>query len=205
MSNRALPRNLHICDANDPGIILGGLVLTNGMTNANFYSMVEIVFLFSQDYTLRDESGLTVGRNDHPLQPGKYFILTAGSITVTNEPWLVRAASPSTATQSGDFCQAIRERDRRCIMTGKGARSAAVGFWAGLETAHFFPPAYQRHWAEHNYGRCITIQPESGGSINSVQNGILLEATLHQLFESYIVSINPDVCIPSIAFRVPFG
>jgi len=92
MFNRAPARNIHIYDANDPGMVLGGLVLTNGVTTANFYSMVEIVFLFNQEYTLRDESGFTVGRDDHPLQPGKYFIVTAGSITVSDETWLVRAA-----------------------------------------------------------------------------------------------------------------
>ena len=200
--NRAPARNVHIYDANDPDIVLGGLVLTDGVTTANFYSMVEIVFLFNQDYTLHDESGITVGRDDNPLQPGKYFIVTAGSITVSDEAWLVRTASVSTATNTEDFRHAIRERDRRCVMTGKGARNATVGFWAGLDATHVFPPAYEDHWVNHSYGDWITLQPESGGSINSVQNGMLLTSDLRVLFDSYIVSINPDVCIPIIILRV---
>ncbi|KAG0138779.1 hypothetical protein HOY82DRAFT_595284 [Tuber indicum] len=83
MSNRALAHSIHIYNANDPGIVLGGLVLTNGITNADFYVMVEIIFLFNQDYTLHHESGITVGRNGHPLQPGKYFIVTGGSIILS--------------------------------------------------------------------------------------------------------------------------
>ena len=34
-----------------------------------------------------------------------------------------------------------------------------------------------------------------GGSINSVQNGLLLRSDIHQLFDMYRISINPDVCI----------
>ena len=199
MFNRAPGRNVHIYDANDPDMVLGGLVLTDGVTTANFYSMVEIVFLFNQDYTLRDESGITVGRDDHPLQPGKYFIVTAGSITVSDETWLARSLSVS---HTRDFRRAIRERDRRCVMTGKGARNAAMGCWAGLEAAHVFPLAYEHHWVKHSYGDWITLQPESGGSINSVQNGMLLEGGLHALFSSCMVSINPDVCMSIIIFRV---
>jgi len=167
------------------------------MTNANFYSMVEIVFLFSQDYTLRDESGLTVGRNHHPLQPGKYFILTAGSITVTNEPWLVRAASPPTAIQSGDFCQAIRERDRRCIMTGKGARSAAVGFWAGLEAAHFLFFFRQRTNAT---GLSITMVAVSlsNQSREDLSTRFRTEYCLRPLFTSFLKatsSLSTRMCV----------
>ena len=202
MFNRAPGRNVHIYDANDPDMVLGGLVLTDGVTTANFYSMVEIVFLFNQDYTLHDESGITVGRDDNPLQPGKYFIVTAGSITVSDEAWLVRTASVSTATNTKEFCHAIRERDRRCVITGKGARNATVGCWVGLDATHVFPPAYEDHWVNHSYGDWITLQPESGGSINSVQNGMLLTSDLRVLFDSYIVSINPDVCIPIIILRV---
>ena len=58
------------------------LFAIDGMTNANFYSMVEIVFMFDNYYTLSGKSGATVQRDDHPLQAGKYFINTAGSLTV---------------------------------------------------------------------------------------------------------------------------
>jgi len=128
MPNRTARRNVHIYDANDPGIILGGLGLTNGITNANFYSMVEIILLFDQDYALHNESGIAVRSDDHPLQPGKYFIVTAGSITVSNEAWLVRATSGSTPVCSEEFCRAIRERDRRYIITRMGARGAKVRY-----------------------------------------------------------------------------
>ncbi|PUU73027.1 hypothetical protein B9Z19DRAFT_1136025 [Tuber borchii] len=67
MQNRTPGRNVHIDDASDPGMVLGGLLLTNGATTANFYSLVDTVFLFNRDYTLRDESGITVGGDDLSL------------------------------------------------------------------------------------------------------------------------------------------
>jgi hypothetical protein len=51
-ANRSAGRDVHIYDVNDPTTVLGGLVVTNGVTNANFYSTVEIIFIFNQDYFL---------------------------------------------------------------------------------------------------------------------------------------------------------
>ena len=73
---RALGRNVFIygANANDPDEPLGGLVLTNGVTNANFYSMVEILFIFSSAFSLLDDIGTEIIRDDGPLQPGNYFV-----------------------------------------------------------------------------------------------------------------------------------
>jgi hypothetical protein len=70
--------------------------------------------------------------------------------------------------------------------------------WQGFEAAHIFPLAYEGHWNDNGYSRWITIPPENGGTINSVQNGLLLRSDIHQLFDSYIVSVNPDVRMSSI-------
>jgi hypothetical protein len=53
--NRARGRNAFIYDANDPDKVLGGLVLTNGVTNANLYSMVEIMIIFDGGFSQHDE------------------------------------------------------------------------------------------------------------------------------------------------------
>jgi hypothetical protein len=76
--NRSAGRNVHIYDTNDPDTVLGGLYVNNGVTNANFYSMVETIIFFSNDYFLRDEGSNTILRDDHPLQPNKYYIVTQG-------------------------------------------------------------------------------------------------------------------------------
>jgi len=99
------------------------------------------------------------------------------------------------------FRDAVRERDRRCVITGKRVLLPHLGRWRGFVATHIFPLAYEGHWNDHNYGSWITIPPanESHGSINSVQNGILLKTELHDFFDccdldNYkIVCFTPDL------------
>src|SRR5579862_6568641 len=76
--NRTVGRNVHIYDARDPNTAVGGFILTNGVTNANFYSMVEILCIFNSNYSLQDEGGTTIQRDDQPLRHGKYYIVADG-------------------------------------------------------------------------------------------------------------------------------
>lgn len=76
--DRSVGRNVHIYDAGNPDIALGGLYVNNGVTNASFYYMLEIIFILSSDYYLMDESGNTILRDVHPLQPNKYYLVTQG-------------------------------------------------------------------------------------------------------------------------------
>jgi len=77
VASRSARRNVHIYDTNNPTTVLGGLILTNGVTNANFYSMVEIICIFDANFFLRDDSGLVIQRDEQPLQPGNYYIITS--------------------------------------------------------------------------------------------------------------------------------
>ena len=79
-ANRSAGRDVFIYDAKDPDTVLGGLILTNGVTNANFYSMAEIFVFVDSDYVLRDEGGATLQRDDGSLQPGNYYIVTNGRL-----------------------------------------------------------------------------------------------------------------------------
>ena len=88
-------------------------------------------------------------------------------------------------------------------MTGEEVVNAEFGFWDGFNAAHVFPLAYEDHWIKHNYGQWITKPPATGGDLNSVQTGLLLRTDIHQLFDSYIISINPDVCMGSDFVIIP--
>jgi hypothetical protein len=60
--------------------VLGDLILTNGVTNANFYSVIDILFISLDEYFLRfgiDEGGIKVQKDDNSLQPGNYYICTS--------------------------------------------------------------------------------------------------------------------------------
>jgi hypothetical protein len=78
--DRSLGRDVFIYGANDPDNVLGGLILTNGVTNANFYAMVEIIIIFTGGFSLLNGDGIKIERNDRPLQPGNYFIDADGRL-----------------------------------------------------------------------------------------------------------------------------
>jgi hypothetical protein len=129
------------------------------------------------------------------------YVIHVASFSVNNEPWLVRTISLGTGSRVGSFCHAVRTRDRRCVITGEEAVDAEFGHWEGFEATHIFPLAYENHWISNDFSRWITMPSATGTLINTVRNGILLRSDIHQLFDSYLVSINPDVYIPS-SFRV---
>ena len=122
------------------------------------------------------------------------FSLQIGSITETGEGPL-RRTGLGTGYHSPAFRDAVRARDQRCVITGREARLTRYDDWRSFEACHIFPLAYEPQWIHNNFGQWITIPParESDGSINSVQNGILLGGTIHDLFDHYHLTINPDV------------
>ena len=80
------------------------------------------------------------------------------------------------------------------MITKEEAVNAEFGFWRGFDAAHIFPPAYLDIWDRQNFSRWITIPAADGGRpINSVQNGLLLRADIHDRFDTFDLSIDPDV------------
>ncbi len=67
-------RNVRFYDAENPEEELGGLVLTNGITNNNFYSILDILLACDEPFSLRDENKILVGKDNYALQAGKYHI-----------------------------------------------------------------------------------------------------------------------------------
>ncbi|RPA95771.1 hypothetical protein L873DRAFT_1697010 [Choiromyces venosus 120613-1] len=188
-ADRSAWRNTFIYDSKNRNTVLGGLWATPGITNANLYSMLEIVCLFSKTFELHDEDGQLVETDEAQLQPGNYYIVTTGTITLTNEVPLLRTISLQSGTRTASFRDEVRERDGACVFTGRRS-----GRWIGLQAAHIFPLAYEGYWNDHGYGRWITVPPAraSDGLINSVQNGILLSIDVHNFFDNYHLTINPD-------------
>jgi hypothetical protein len=77
--DRSADRNVHIYDNDDRTTVLGGLVLTSGVTNANFYAMIRIFVEFEcRTFSLRNQSGIEIQKDHQPLQPGNYYIITSG-------------------------------------------------------------------------------------------------------------------------------
>jgi hypothetical protein len=177
--------------------------------------MVEIIIIAQSTFTLRDDEDTVIEKDSSPLRPGKYYIDSPGTIPsdqsppyssnltepfdINNDTPLVRTLSIDTGTRIQAFRDEVRSRDKaRCVITGEVALDAEDDWWDGFEAAHIFPLAYERYWMDHNYGRWIS---QRGGAINSVQNGLLLRSDIHQSFDLYNVTINPDVS-PTFIVRI---
>jgi hypothetical protein len=81
--DRSAGRNVHIYNNKNRTTVLGSLILSPGVTNANFYAMIRIFVEFkprslSNTFSLRDQSRTTIQENHQPLQPGNYYIITSG-------------------------------------------------------------------------------------------------------------------------------
>lgn len=79
---RSRCRNAFIYDLRDLDVLLGGLVVTPGVTNANFYAMVEIIVIASSSFFLQNDSGEEVLRDAQPMSPGNYFVVADGTVQV---------------------------------------------------------------------------------------------------------------------------
>lgn len=150
-------------------------------------------------FYVNDEQGTTIEKNDAPLQQGNYYIVAQGSFSINNELILTRAMSQS-GTRTRSFRDRVRARDSKCCISGRPAETARIGIFVGFKAAHIFPLAYEGHFNLHNFGQWITIPASDGGAINSVQNGILLRADIHQLFDSFAIAVNPDDDYKVISF-----
>ena len=69
--DRSVGRGVHLYDPKNPTEPLGGLVLYNGVTNANFYAAVEI-FVLAGNFILRHQDGDSFT----DIEKAQYFIIT---------------------------------------------------------------------------------------------------------------------------------
>ena len=86
-ANRAGGRDTFIYDSNHRDILLGGLWVAEGITNANLYYMVDIICIVADTFYLRDNNEQIVERDEEPLQPGNYFIVSNGKLLLRILHW----------------------------------------------------------------------------------------------------------------------
>jgi len=81
------------------------------------------------------------------------------------------------------FRNGIRARDGKCVISGIVNTCAYRDSWAVFEAAHIFPLERESLWIQCNYGRYITDTDDTTGvsKIDSLQNGLILQAGIHSL------------------------
>ncbi|KAK9243184.1 HNH endonuclease-domain-containing protein [Lipomyces tetrasporus] len=209
--NRAIGRDVHFYLFSEPDQPLGGMILNPSVTEKNFLFMLQEILIAASGpflVTLRS-SGVDLIATDNALKPGHYDIRPKSRGAITDEPCITRILS-RTITGRDDFFRAqVRERDGKCVITGVVNTEAPRNMWVGFEAAHIFPVSSESYWVENGFSRWITNRKrrKSDTRINSCQNGLLMQSNIHQNFDSFSFSINPDdgykiTCFNSDPFRI---
>ncbi|RPB13388.1 hypothetical protein P167DRAFT_544720 [Morchella conica CCBAS932] len=187
-SNRTHFRNVHIYDGSNPDVLLGGLIQNGSVTEANFLQMLWVILVTEVPIRVRHRtSGNIISMTNSRLQIGTYDVYCDSAIQVSDELWVQRINSFNVSGREDAFREGIRARDGKCVIT-----------------AHIFPLEKENLWIEWGYGQWITDMEDTFGvsKINSCQNGFLLKADVHQAFDQYRVSVNPDDNYKIVVFSI---
>jgi hypothetical protein len=195
--DRSLLRNVSFYDATNPDVALGGLFQNGSITEANFLDMLGILLVQASPLRVQERvSNHIVSRRNLPLELGIYDIYCKAPVQVTDEPWIPCSVSQTICDEEDRFHQEIRDRDRKCVISGiiNLEINIRANNWSGFEVAHVFPPEHGGLEIQNDGRRYIAGINDSPASakIYSSRNGILLDATIHQKFDQYLISVNPD-------------
>ncbi|KAK9327481.1 HNH endonuclease-domain-containing protein [Lipomyces starkeyi] len=185
------------------------MILDPSVTEKNFLSMLEEILIVASGpfrVTLRS-TGVDLMRTDNALKPGHYDIRPYSRRAITDEPCIIRILS-RTITGRDDFFRArVRERDGKCVITGVNS-AAHRNDWRGFHAAHIFPLSSEEYWVQNGFSRWITDRTgERDTGINSCQNGLLMLSHVHERFDGFDFSVNPDdgykiTCFDTDPFRI---
>lgn len=191
-------RNVRVLDAEDE--IAFGFRQNGSITNTNFYDMLEISYVFNEEFqiVLRvGEARRVVSRNDEALQEGTYHLESLeGSrlnLIESDESLAERIMTPNVRSNRIDaFRSRVRRRDGVCVISGL-VWDNEDGMRGTHQAVHIFPRNLQDEWDRGNYRRYTAGADEdvAGSEIDSVRNGMLLQATLHSAFDQFSFTVNP--------------
>ncbi|KAK9312152.1 hypothetical protein V1524DRAFT_274108 [Lipomyces starkeyi] len=195
-ANRSFGRDIFIYLASDPTVSIGGGFTNPTFTQLTFLDSLDV--LITHDLPLRvykiNDGRIQIQHIQDPLLPGDYEV---ESDAVTDALYYQRTSSAmSSLSSSGrvkSFPAAVRDRDRRCVISGlpMTQRELVQQRWTKYEAAHIFPVALESILQNYKFGELIVLDERDGG-VNSPQNGLLLQRTINGLFDQYEISINPN-------------
>ncbi|KAJ5212752.1 uncharacterized protein N7498_004398 [Penicillium cinerascens] len=154
------------------------------------------------------------------VAPGNYIVLdhqnrTPITIQLTPERAPRRVTTWDRSTQSqgqrerdrlqSQFRRSVSARDTACAITNAVPTfSTPTNPYGGLQASHIFPTSQLVEWNRANYRRYIT-DPSPANQIGdsglySPQNGLFLDAAVHQMFDEFLLGVDPDAGYQIICF-----
>lgn len=153
--------------------------------------------IFDLDETSPNRHGAQQQLGSEIVPAGDYILLQQDGgpcpVALTEERARPRQPTHSnTPARQDHYRNRTRERDRKCLVTGR-----RFATWAKLKAAHIFPRAHVDEWLRKQYHHLITDPaPASvvGGhsKIDSVQNVFMLRSDVHDSWDNYEFGVNPD-------------
>ncbi|KAK9384942.1 hypothetical protein V1515DRAFT_582490 [Lipomyces mesembrius] len=133
----------------------------------------------------------------NPSVTKKTFLTMLGishhTISITDEPCILRIISHSSTGRDQSFGTQVRERDGKCVITGLINDEADSDEWSGFHAAHIFPLSSEDYFLQRGFTRWITNRTgECDTGISSCQNGLLMQSNVHEKFDGLFFSIKPD-------------
>ncbi|KAF3079798.1 hypothetical protein TWF569_009167 [Orbilia oligospora] len=210
-ANRRAGRTVFFFLSSQPNDCIGGC-RHNTFTQDDLYVFVDILVLVQVpdaeagslpdgrafEIHMRGSQTALEKSTDISLSPGDYIITPKhplATICVSDELYIDRVLSHSVTPRDSAFRNALRQRDRGCVITGV-VNDDDDNDWTGMEAAHIWPLGKGSEWIRQNASRWITDSDSDGFSnelkMNSPQNGILVSSIAHTLFDSYTLAINPE-------------
>ncbi|KAK9489459.1 hypothetical protein V1508DRAFT_407059 [Lipomyces doorenjongii] len=184
---RAIGRYVHFYHFAEPDMPLGGMILPPSATESNFLFMLAILIVASglfrvtsrntgKDVAPTDVAPTDVAPTDDRLQPGNYDIRPYSrrdTISITDQPCITRIISRTT--------------------TGRNDAFRNQGPLDGLRATHIFPLSSEEYFVRNGFARWITKRAdEHDTGIKSCQNGLLMQNSIHALFDDFGFAVNPD-------------
>ncbi|KAK9240835.1 HNH endonuclease-domain-containing protein [Lipomyces kononenkoae] len=195
--SRAIGRDVHFYHVGDPVNALGGMILNSSVTERSFLSMLDIVTDASGPYWVISRStGETLTFTDAALKRGHYDIRPWSrndTVSLTRETCIARVLSRTITGRDDAFRQLVSERDGKCVVTGLVNTQAYRNDWTSFHAAHIIPLSSEEYFVQSGFSRCITNKAnERDTGINSCQNGLLMQSNVHERFDKFLFSVNPD-------------
>lgn len=171
-------------------MIQGGLCAANNLTRAQFLDMLSSVFVANGGFQVRlYNSNVPIASTNDLLQHGRYIltpIVSGREIRASDQVFYPRTPSLSNTTRDAAFRDQIRQRDGRCVITGDINYETVDGRWVDFQTAHIFPLALDQIFVSQGFAQLVTH------GLNSPQNGILVNSSIHAFWDDYSIAVNPD-------------
>ncbi|KAK9247048.1 hypothetical protein V1506DRAFT_104241 [Lipomyces tetrasporus] len=195
--NRAIGRNVHFYHFGQPDNALGGMILSPSVTERDFLFMLEILIDATGPYrVISRKTGEELATTDNSLNPGHYDIRPYSrkdTIFLTQEACITRVLSRTITGRDESFRRHVRERDGKCVISGTANVQAFRDRWTGFHAAHVVPLSSEQYFLQKGLSECITNKAdEHDTGINSCQNGLLMQSNIHEAFDDFGFSVNPD-------------